>query len=256
MKYLLLIILTILTFPSFGQEIEKIIFTSQQADEPPTKQGRPKYRIEFNRQTSGEFTASSFSVDKKKKKLKNKVTIEKERIEKITNWRNQNKKTFSQSDLELDISDLTRQNNYKLNFDIPFNLIVQVDSFRFCKTYDNIKTISLGGEGFTITLINSLSQKQEFLFESNTKADDFNLGDYILCYQLLTDKIPQEVSDYGFFSKSKFTDVILYYQKTVECEGFYYKEFTDKNPQMTAKDRRMMKGWDFVEYLRQRNKKE
>src|SRR5687767_13979545 len=129
MKHLLLIILTILTFPSVGQEIEKIIFTSQQADEPPAKHGRPTYTIQFNRQKSGEFIASDFSVYKKKKKLKDKVTIEKERIEKITDWKNQNKKTFSQSDLGLDVSDLTRQNNYKLNFNIPFNLIVQVDSF-------------------------------------------------------------------------------------------------------------------------------
>jgi hypothetical protein len=256
MKHLLLTILTILTFPSIGQEIEKIIFTSQEADEPPTKQGRSKYSIEFSRQLSGEFMASDFSVDKRKKKLKDKVTIEKERIEKITDWRNLNKKTFSQSDLELDISNLTRQNNYKLNFDIPFNLTVQVDSFRFCKTYDNIKTVLLGGEYYTVTLVYRLGQKQEFIFDSNVKGDHFNLQDYIFCYQLLTDRIPKEIPDYGFFSKNKFTDVILYYQKTVECEAFYYKEFSDKNPQMTAKDKRMMKGWNFVEYLRQRNKKE
>lgn len=121
MKYLLLIILTILTFPSVGQEVEKIIFTSQQADEPPTKQGRPKYAIEFSRQANGDFIAYDFAVDKKKKKLKDKIIIEKERIEQITSWRNLNKKTFSQSDLKLDLSDLTRQNSYKLNFDIPLN---------------------------------------------------------------------------------------------------------------------------------------
>jgi hypothetical protein len=256
MKYLLQIILAVLTFPAIGQEIEKIIFTSQQADEPPTKQGRPKYAIEFARQSSGEFIASCFSIDKKKKKLKDKITIEIERIEKITDWRNLNKKTFNQSDLGIDISDLKQQNNGKLNFGIPLNLTVQVDSFRFCKTYDNIKTVLLGGEYYTVTLIYRLEPKQEFIFDSNVKGDDFNLQDYIFCYQLLTDRIPKEVPDYGFFSKKKFNDVILYYQKTVECEGFYYKEFSDKNPKMTAKDKRMMKGWDFVEYLRQRNKKE
>ncbi len=209
-----------MTFPSIGQEIEKMIFTSQQAGEPPTKQGRPKYAVEFSRQTNGAFMASAFSVDEKKKKLKDNVIIEKERIEKITDWKNLNRKTFSQSDLGLDIADLTQQNNYKLNFDIPFNLTVQVDSFRFCKKYDNVKTISSGGEEFIVTLIYRLEQKQEFIFDSNVKDDDFNLQDYIFCYHLLTDKIPKEVPDYGFFSKSKFIDIILYYQKTVECEGF------------------------------------
>jgi hypothetical protein len=98
--------------------------------------------------------------------------------------------------------------------------------------------------------------KQEFIFEDNIKDEHFNLQDYILSYVLLADKIPDEIPSYGFFSRSKFMDIIMYYQKTVECEGFYYKEFTDKNPQFTAKDRRMMTGWDFVKYLKQRNKKE
>lgn len=139
---------------------------------------------------------------------------------------------------------------------MTFRLTVQIDSFQFCKSYENTKTFILGGEDFTITLTYPLGQKQEFNFDSNIKGDNFNLQGYIFCHHLFADRIPKEVPDYGFFSKSTFIDIILYYQKTVECEGFYYKEFTDKNPQMTAKDRRMMKGWDFVEYMRQRTKKE
>lgn len=250
--------LTILSFPSIGQEIEKIIFTSQQADEPPTKQGRPKYTIEFSRQASGEFTASAMSVDKKKRKLKDRVTIEKERIEKITDWRNLNKKTFSQSDLGLEIADLkSKTNKYKLNFDIPSDLVIKIDSFQFCQTYQMTRTISTGGEIFTMTLIEKGGQKQEIVFDSNDIGEKtFNLRDYILCYTLFVDNIPTEVPSYDFFSKETFLDIILCYQKTVECEGFYYKEFTNENPQMTAKDKRMMKSWDFVEYLRQRNTKE
>lgn len=257
MKYLLLIILTILSFPSIGQEIEKIIFTSQQADEPPTKQGRPKYTIEFNRQASGEFTTSDFSVDKKKKKLKDRVTIKKERIEKITNWRNLNKKTFSQSDLGLEIADLKlKTNKYKLTFDIPSDLVIKIDSFQFCQTYQMTRTISTGGETFSVTLIEKEGQKQEIVFDSNDIGEKtFNIRDYILCYTLFADNIPSEVPSYDFFSKETFLDIILYYQKTVECEGYYYKEYTDKNPQLTAPERRMMKGWNFVDYMKQRTEK-
>ena len=108
-----------------------------------------------------------------------------------------------------------------------------------------------------MTLIYNDGQKKEFIFDSNDIGEgNFNLGDYILCYTLLADKIPNEVPSYGFFSKSKFTDIVLCYQKTVECEGYYYKEFTDKNPTMTSKDKRMMTGWNFVEYMGQRNEKE
>ncbi len=258
MKYILLTILTVLTFPSVGQEIDKVIFTSQQADEPPTKQGRPKYSIEFKRLASDELSTSDFYDGKKKKRLNDKVTIDKNRTEKITEWKKQDKRTFTQSDLDLDITTLkTQTNNHKLNFDLPSDLIVSVDSFQFCQTYKMAKSISTGGETLTVTLIYKDGQKKEFVFDSNDiGGGNFNLRDYILCYTLLADKIPNEVPSYGFFSKSKFTDIVLYYQKTVECEGYYYKEFTNKNPTMTGKDKRMMTGWNFVEYMRQRNGKE
>lgn len=254
----LLIILTILTTPSVGQEIQKIIFTSQQIDEPPTKLGRrTKYVIEFIGQESGDFVASDFYVDKKRNTLKEKVTISKERVERITEWKKYNKKTFTQSDLDLDLVSLkTQMTNYELNFDLPPDFTVKVDSFQFCRTYNDTKVISIGGEIFTITLIYKLGQQQEFIFDEDFNEDDFNLHDYILFYKLLAGKIPDEVPSYDFFSKDKFIRVILYYQKTVECEGLYFKEFTDKHPDMSAKDKRMRTGWNFIEYMEQRTKKQ
>jgi len=249
--------LTVLVIPSFGQEIEKIIFESQQAEEPPIKQGCPKFTIEFNAKANGDFVASDFYKNKKKMKLKDKVTVEKERFEKIMEWKKLNKRTFSQSDLGLDITALKNQtNHYQLNFEIPPDLMVNVDSFQFCQTYKMTKSISTGGERLGVTLINNEGQKQEFIFDSNDIGEkNFNLTDYILCYSILAVKIPDEVKGYGLFSRNKFMDIILYYQKTVECEGFYYKEFTDKNPTMTSKDKRMMTGWNFIEYMEQRSKK-
>ncbi len=252
------IILTVLTFPSVGQEIEKVIFTSQQVDEPSTKQGRSKFIIEFIRQTNGQLTAFDIQENKKTKKLRNNVTIEQERVDKIAEWERQNKRTFTQRDLGLDITTLkTQTNNHKLNFDLPTDLTVNVDSFQFCQNYKMTKTMSTGGETLSVTLIYKDERKQEIIFDSNDIGEgSFNLKDYVLCYTLLVDKVPNEVPSYGFFSKTKFTDIVLHYQKIVECEGYYYKEFTDKNPTMTSKDRRMMVGWNFVEYMRQRRKNE
>lgn len=254
MKFRLLIILTLLTIPSFGQDIEKIIFTSQQADEPPTKQGRPKYKIEFKRQVGGDLVTSDYFENKKKKKLKTGTLINKGRIESIIEWKKIDKRTFTQSDLEFDAMILkTGTNKNKLNFDIPTDFIVKVDSFQFCQTYKMIETNSTGGETITVTWINNLGQTSEFIFDSNDiGVGKFNMKDYLFCYTLLRDKIPNEIPYHDFFSTDKLTDILLYYQKTVECEGYYYKEYTDRNPNLTPQDRRTKKGWDFVEYMRQR----
>ena len=158
-----------MTFPTVGQEIDKVIFTSKQADEPPTKQGRPKYSIEFKRLASDELSTSDFYYDKRKKRLNDKVTIDKDRAEKVTEWKKQNKRTFTQSDLGLDITTLkTQTNNHKLNFDLPTDLVVSVDSFQFCQTYKMTKSISTGGETLTVTLIYNDGQKEEFILIQTT----------------------------------------------------------------------------------------
>lgn len=147
--------------------------------------------------------------------------------------------------------------NYELNFEIPTNLIVKIDSFQFCQPYKLTKTISTGGETLNVTFIFKTGAKQEFAFDSNDIGQGkFNLQHYILCDYLLTDKLPNDITGYWFFTKSKLADIVLYYQKTVECEGFYYKEFTDKNPDMAPRDKRMKTGWNFVQYMEQRNMKE
>ncbi len=256
MKYILLVILAALAFPSVGQDIEKVIFISQQADEPPTKQGRPKYTIVFNRPEGEELSASGFLEGKKRRRLIDKLEIDIDRAEKVTGWEQQDKRSFSQLDLGLDMRSLNAQaNNHQLNFDLPTDFIVDVDSFQFCQPYRITNSISIGGEIITVTLIYTGGLKREFIFDSNGEGK-FDLKDYILCYTLLEGKIPIEIPSYGFFSKSKFTGIVFDYQKTVECEGYYYKEFIEKNPTMTSKDRRMMTGWNFAEYLDQRNKRQ
>jgi hypothetical protein len=254
MKFRLLIILTLLTIPSVGQDIEKIIFTSQQGDEPPTKQGRPKYKIEFVKQVSGDLVTSDYYENKKKRKLRTKTVLDKERIESVVKWQTTDKRIFTQSDLEFDVMTLkTEAKKNGLYFEIPTDFFVKVDSFQFCQTYKMTKTISTGGETITVTWINNLGQRSEFIFDSNDiGVGKFNMKDYLFCYTLLRDKIPNEIPYHDFFSRDKLTDILVNYQKTVECEGYYFKEYTDRNPNLTPQERRTKKGWDFVEYMKQR----
>lgn len=61
MKFGLLIILTLLTIiPSVGQEINKITFSSQGSDEPPTKQGKPLLTVEYLKDDLGNYTATHY----------------------------------------------------------------------------------------------------------------------------------------------------------------------------------------------------
>ena len=258
MKYGLLIILTLTTiFQSVGQDIEVIALTTQQADEPPTTQGRTLYSIEFKKQLNGELTTSTYYENADKQKLKDAITIDKERINKVETWRATDKKTFTQLDLGLNVMTLkNRTSNYKLNFEIPDDFSVSVDSFQLCQEYKMTKSISTGGEIIVVTLIYKSGLKDEFAFDSNDiGSGQFNLKNYVYCYTLLKDKIPSEIRNYDFFTSDKLADILLYYQKTVECEGFYYKEYTDKNPKMTSKEKRMMTGWDFIKYMGQRSNK-
>jgi hypothetical protein len=82
----------------------------------------------------------------------------------------------------------------------------------------------------------------------------FNLKKYIFSYAILNGRIPDEFPHFNFFSAQNLADIVIYYQKTVECEGYYYMEYADKN-RLTGEERRMMTGWNFVEYMRQGLKK-
>jgi hypothetical protein len=258
MKRKLVIVLLLLNvIPSIGQDIEKIIFTSQQADEPPTKLGRSKYQIEFTKQKNGDLLATDYYENKRGIKLKGELIITREQIETFKQWMKEGKNRFALSDLSLDTVTLKTHAGQQLNFEFPTNLVVVVDSFQFCQNYKLTKTISTGGEITTVTFVDNRGQREEINFDSGDIGEGkFKLKDYILCYSLLRDKIPHEIPYYTFFSKSKMIDIIFHYQKTIECEGYYYKEFTNQNPQMTSQEKRKMTGWDFVKYMEQRNKKQ
>ena|SRR5258708_16464267 len=81
-----------------------------------------------------------------------------------------------------------------------------------------------------------------------------NLLAYFYCYKILNNRIPKEIPQFEFFTESKLIPFICYYLKTVQCEGLFYKEFIQKHPDRTAKDNRMIAGWNFTEYMKQRSK--
>lgn len=101
----------------------------------------------------------------------------------------------------------------------------------------------------------SNNETDKFVFGSNDLGMGlFDLKGYLYSFLLLSDKIPNQVYQYDHFTPNNFADIILACYKTVECEGFYYNEFTDRNPTRTPAENRLMKDWDFVEYMKQRKK--
>jgi hypothetical protein len=255
-KYGLLTILVLWTINlSLGQAVEKILLVSQERDEPPTKPAPAKYTLAFEINPDGDFIATQVKRDNKRRKLSEVATIEKERMDKIDGWNNVNKSNFTILDLGIDRKtiELTADDSgYKLNFELPDQIVLDVDSFHFCQNYKTTKSISTGGERISVTMLAKSQPPALFTFNSNDiGTGEFKLKEYIFCYSILNERIPDQFQHFNFFSKGKLSEIVVYYQKTVECEGFYYEEYADKN-QLTDKERRMKEGWDFVRYMKQR----
>ena len=145
------------------------------------------------------------------------------------------------------------QDDYGRVFDVPSPIIVRVDSFKFCENYKMTKRISTGGTTVTVTVINSNNTVHYFQFDSSKDRGEFDLRAYLYCYLLLKNRIPPQLLSAGFFSEVALADIVMYYLKAVECEGYYYREYTQEKADMTAQERRMMKGWDFRQYMEKRN---
>lgn len=251
MRYGVLTILALWTIhPSLGQDIKKIVLVSQESDEPPTKPTPAKYSITFELSSDEHYIATHIKMHQKKRKLPEVAKIEKERIDRIDEWDSVKKVNLTMLDLGIDpktIESVAENSNHKLNFELPDETVLDVDSFQFCQDYKMTKCVSTGGEMISLTLLGKLRPTTRFTFESNDIGEgEFTLKEYISCYTILNDRIPDEFPHFSFFSKEKLAEVVVYYQKTVECEGYYYQEYADKN-RLTGKERRMKTGWNFVE---------
>ena len=119
-----------------NSHLSKIVFTSQGFDEPRTKKGKPLLRIEYTKNDSGNFTATHYLENKKKRKLKTPITIDKERVTLFRDWRIKRLKTFKLSDFGLNdelIRERSINKNIKTSFGLPDNLLIQTDSFSYCQ---------------------------------------------------------------------------------------------------------------------------
>ncbi|WP_111670041.1 hypothetical protein [Algoriphagus litoralis] len=136
MKHIFIAFLSIIFLSTaLGQEIEKITFSSKGFEEPPTKQRKPELKVEYIKAELGNYIAKHYFIDKKRKKLKDPISIEKERISQFEEWKIQKNNEFKSSDLGIDqnlIRNKAEEKDVKLNFPIPDKVLIRIDSFNFC----------------------------------------------------------------------------------------------------------------------------
>jgi hypothetical protein len=84
---------------SFAQDIVKVIFTSQLADEPPTKQGQSVFRIKYQKDPNGDLLSTEFFENIRSNKLDSRIVIDKETIKRVSNWHSDGKRIFTSLDL-------------------------------------------------------------------------------------------------------------------------------------------------------------
>jgi len=258
-KTLLIVFLISSSQIVLSQEIGFILIQVIHADEPPTKHGPLIFEITFTADELNNLVAKSYTNNyKRKKRIKpqNQIIIKAEQIQKFNGWRAISKSDFLLSELGVDITELRSANSaFKPDFQI-LDETIKIDSFKICSDWQFKRSFSMGGYSININLI-SENKSTEFLNYSSNDigAFKFDLKAYLMIQPLLQDRIPQEFRIQGFFDKRSLLDILNYYYKVIECEGYYYNEFIEENPQRTQRENRMMIGWDFEEYLKKRNKK-
>jgi hypothetical protein len=262
MKSILFVLLTLLFFvPAKGQEIDRLIVSIQEADEPPTVKGRrPLYSIEYKRDKAGNLIAEKYFIDRKEKFLKVRSVVEIGRIEKFEDWQRSNKKQFALSDLNLNYKELKakyeNRSNQSLSLGYPNEIIIGVDSFSFCQPHNMIQSISIGGYTVSVMLLDKVGTSESISFRSDDAGRNiFNLREYLLMYQLLQGIVPEQIPNANYFSQEKLENIVIHYLKVTECEGFHYKEFSSQHPERTPQERRMMKDWSFVDYINKKRNK-
>jgi hypothetical protein len=209
--------------PSIGQDTEKIILVSQEADEPPAKPGPAGYSITFEIKSDEDFVATHINRDNKRRKLSEVAKIEKRRIDQVSEWDAAEKVDFTLLDLGIDrkmIALAAEHSDHKLTFALPDEIVLDVDSFQFCQNYKMTKSLSTEGEAISIRMLAKARPTAQFTCHANDiETGEFKLKEYILFYSILNERIRDEFPHFNFFSKERLAEVVVYYQKTVECEG-------------------------------------
>jgi hypothetical protein len=253
MRWPFIIILFTIVLTGNCQKIKSIAIETQEADEPPTKEGRKKYSIEYKINKLGDLETSYFKVNNKRQIIKT-LVIEKSKVEALESWLTLDKRDFKFSDFDTDEEEHVNYFNnsqYKLNIPIEGKIIIQTDSFAFCQGHSIQRVLSTGGYRLitTIEITNNPIRKFDS-WSSDIGEHKFDLLNYLHSYKLLKNRLPGNFPRSQLFTEDFFKNFIAYYFQTIECEGYYYKEYIKMHPGRSAKQNRMKDDWNYIEFLR------
>lgn len=253
MVYRLLSIVALLwSFPSSGQEIQTIIV---HADDASGTKAETIGEIEFRKGKDGNFNANKYRIRNKQKRVKRKLTISRESVEKINGWKKRTGFTLTDlaTEFSMELDSLTPPPGY-LDFEISTEKMIKIDSFSFCQAYNHPRSLNDAPRyRMTVTLIDAANSRESYEFDTyKMETRKIDLRDYLICFQILNDKLPRDFNYLNFFTKKRFAYRIWYVLKTIECEEYFYLEFKGRNLSRTNIENRLRIGWNFVEYMRQR----
>jgi len=252
----IIIFLLLFSFNLKSQDITGLVYISKEADEPPTRDGRPTYKIVFKPDEKGNFIANNFKKDRKNIKVRE-ITISNTKLKSAINQKLSDKRAFPINEFIIDLDELNKSiedHDFVLIKSISDSLILKIDSFNYCNQFVSLKSFLIGGynnyiyatfaSGDTLTL---------FDFDlGDLGLREFQFRDYLISYQLIGNIIPIEFPFSEYFHEEKFREVVLYYLQTIECEDFWYNEFIKENPNRTPRENRMKVDWDFRKYINSR----
>lgn len=254
MKYYLTLMVLIMAPSAICQHIEQVTVIVQQHDEPPTKKGRrDQFTIQYKRGNEGDLEAKTYSQERKTIALHKNVAISPSARATVEEWLNTNKKSFPISSFHADESMIRKRQSdpeFALIYELPGQILINTDSFNFCQPHLMRRAMVIGGVRIDVQLLINGELKTFHFDSSDERAGNFDLHGYLLCYRLLNDALPDDFPATEYFSTQKMTDVVLQYYKVIECEGFYYEEYKERNPELSPSERRQQ--WNLKRYLRDR----
>ena len=243
---------------SFSQNLRSIIVETTHLNEPPTSLVPSAIQVEFKPQASGNYVANFYKQNQQKIAFKSPQVISKTKVIRFLQWYQHQKHTFTLAELGLSLSEVQHHSPKKTfapSFPINDDFMVKIDSFYFCKKYQFLHHDIIGGYNLKVFLNINQQKIPYFTYQGSqvsTRAN--NLKAYFSLQPMLNLNIPQIDHLAKLFSKKSLIQYLYYYLKTVECEGYYYKEFMAKNPQRSPRENRMMSYWSLKKYLKKRNK--
>ena len=220
MKTLLLLLIS--TCCCFGQGVKEIIVESQRSNEPPTNPPPALYQLKFEQTKNGDFKASVVREHSKKineKSLTDDIVLPKEKIDQMVSWTSNDKSSFSLTELNVDLQQINNvivTHQLALTEKINADFMVKVDSFNFCNSFDDKRTMVIGGANLNLTLKLENGDNETFSFEAGDfGTEKFNLQDYLMVYPLLKDKIPIDNEALNLFNETQLLRVLLHYLEHV-----------------------------------------